>query len=1039
MIYLHTLGNALISIGAKEIRPTSPLLFATLLYLGMERGRRVPRAALQELLFPDVGERSGAHSLRQLLYKLRQLGTAVTGDGSGTLLRPDDVSVDVADVAELAHRQPDRLAQGFLPGYLPTFSEPFGEWLDRKRSAVEAEIRRALVSRLTQYRDSAQWPHVERIAQLILGVDPYNEEATLALAEATAMAGSKAEALRILDRFEHEAGSQDLRLPAAVLRRRISERIPSSLMSARPPFVGRATEVQALLEQIRHGLAGAGGVLVITGEPGIGKTRLLEETLAVAMLDGVAVYTARCKAHDVARPMSVFIELAPTLLQARGALGVSPDSLAHLTLLTRHSDDRVDRPVDARDDVTRSRIVIGAFRDLVDAVFAEQRFLLVVEDVHWCDADSLRELASMSASLSKPLVILLTARSLAAEARELLLSHEAVLHKVPPLGDEAVTELARTLVPAFRQAASDDPTLQWYVRRAGGNPLFLRMLCADFAEDRPFHVPSDLLALATSRIERLSSSSRRVLEFSALLGRRATKQALRELTQYTAMELLDAVQPLEEEGCLQLNGNSYVAHDLVGECALQRLRPATMTLLHDCVASYLEALYTSTHDAAVLWDCADHWVAGGDNSKAIRFLKRCAQHSVDIGHASHALALLERAYGLANNAAEKAAISAAIMVAARAGDQWVVVWDASRRLAEAKAGEPLDHTVEELLSLEAEFERTFAVSAICTKLSMCVHAAEASTNHRVQAATSLFRMAFESGLRDLAHDAYSIIEPFLESHSDNFEHRIAGLIYHTSFGNRDRAVDIARHLRRDLEKETSVSGYFRIGSNTAIAMSFLGITQESIDMLRSLHDKAKRLELTDWQFEFAADICWTHLEREELDNAKSWYQTCTELADKVRMTPKILTRHIAAECEIALLDDNNEQAMSAYARFLAVVPAESLRARVYLSTYPTRLRLRDPTYVCHKDEIADLHRAHAIACQFSGFDFTALTLAEALCRANNTDEARDVISEHLSRNHSRRSTLGPSLAAVARRLNISYLNGKDGFLGAFTTTQEHVT
>src|SRR5687768_2566587 len=86
MIQLHTLGEALITVGEKEIRPTAPLLFAALLYLGMERGRRVPRAALQELLFPNADERSGAHSVRQLLYKLRQLGAPIEVDSATVAL-----------------------------------------------------------------------------------------------------------------------------------------------------------------------------------------------------------------------------------------------------------------------------------------------------------------------------------------------------------------------------------------------------------------------------------------------------------------------------------------------------------------------------------------------------------------------------------------------------------------------------------------------------------------------------------------------------------------------------------------------------------------------------------------------------------------------------------------------------------------------------------------------------------------------------------------------------------------------------------------
>jgi DNA-binding SARP family transcriptional activator len=69
VIHLHTLGDTLIKVGEKNVRPSSPLVFGALLYLAMERGRRVPRAALQELLFPEADERSGAHSLRQLLYR----------------------------------------------------------------------------------------------------------------------------------------------------------------------------------------------------------------------------------------------------------------------------------------------------------------------------------------------------------------------------------------------------------------------------------------------------------------------------------------------------------------------------------------------------------------------------------------------------------------------------------------------------------------------------------------------------------------------------------------------------------------------------------------------------------------------------------------------------------------------------------------------------------------------------------------------------------------------------------------------------------
>ena len=134
MIQLHTLGDALITVGEKEVRPTAPLVFAALLYLSLERGRRVPRAALQELLFPKVDERSGAHSLRQLLYKLRQLGAPIEADASSVTVQADVVCDDTAELSRTnGHsKNAERYALGFLPDYEPRLSDRYDEWIEQR-------------------------------------------------------------------------------------------------------------------------------------------------------------------------------------------------------------------------------------------------------------------------------------------------------------------------------------------------------------------------------------------------------------------------------------------------------------------------------------------------------------------------------------------------------------------------------------------------------------------------------------------------------------------------------------------------------------------------------------------------------------------------------------------------------------------------------------------------------------------------------------------------------------------------------------------
>src|SRR5205814_8513440 len=135
----------------------------------------------------------------------------------------------------------------------------------------------------------------------------------------------------------------------------------------------------------------------------------------------------------------------------------------------------------------------------------------------------------------------------------------------------------------------------------------------------------------------------------ALLGRDSTLAALRSLAECTDLQLVDSTQRLEEEGFLFLEGSAArISHDLLGECTLGLVPPFSRTVLHSMVAANLERRYDTSHDAALLWDCAEHWGLSGENEKALHFLRRCAVHAAQIGHAAQALAILGRAREIAN-------------------------------------------------------------------------------------------------------------------------------------------------------------------------------------------------------------------------------------------------------------------------------------------------------------------------------------------------------------------------------------------------------
>src|SRR5207237_10128953 len=146
---------------------------------------------------------------RQRLYKLRQLGAPLDVSSSDVVMDAEQVSEDSASAISTGNGHPpalDARALAFLPEYAPGLSDRYDLWLEEKRAAVSTAVRRQLVSAMTSARSSMQWSTVERLARRTLELDAFNEEATLALAEATALTGSKAKAIEILETYATEPG-----------------------------------------------------------------------------------------------------------------------------------------------------------------------------------------------------------------------------------------------------------------------------------------------------------------------------------------------------------------------------------------------------------------------------------------------------------------------------------------------------------------------------------------------------------------------------------------------------------------------------------------------------------------------------------------------------------------------------------------------------------------------------------------------------------------------------------------------------------------
>ncbi len=410
------------------------------------------------------------------------------------------------------------------------------------------------------------------------------------------------------------------------------------------PLIGRDAE-RATVGRFVAGVPTGQGCLIITGEAGIGKTRLVREGFREGRQSGFECHGVQCLERDIAVPYALWKELLREFLHSSSRERSFEVLHPHRSVVTEILPEAAELVwlYDATPSVPYRdrRDLRAALIELVRSLGRPRPLLLAVDDLGWADGASLELLGALAMRSDLNLRLLLSYRDTHLQEnpalQELLLElsarHSAQLLHLEPLVSAAIEQIVQSGL-GDRDVRPEVKGL--LCRRAGGNPFFALELARGIPREgaRPedvtpaTHSAEDLLAVPESlsaairqRLGRLDATARRVLRIGALLGLEFSYPLLREVAQEKEETLLDVIDSTTQDGLLRESvGREYrttygFAHPLIQEVLSEEVSRTRGLAIHLRAARWLELEFGAQADeqAATI---AYHYLRADERAKA---------------------------------------------------------------------------------------------------------------------------------------------------------------------------------------------------------------------------------------------------------------------------------------------------------------------------------------------------------------------------------------------------------------------------------------
>lgn len=565
------LGSPQILVGDRPAEvPKKAHALLALLLADPERWHK--RNDLAAMLWPQSGHRSARHSLSQLLYVVKKaLGEAALVSDVESV-RAGRVRSDIlafrAAVRGGSWKQAGRAYSGtFALGLEVGPSVAFEHWLDEQR----ADLAKWAQMTVEQLQIHGQTEEARKLAEVLVRADPTNLAMVRAVVQARFETSGSQSANEYADSLA-APGSQVAREAIVDLQRSTTGALPDVVESG---FVGRKEAMRWLASRYDDVLSGATVAAVIEGEPGIGKTALVDRFSRLLVIRGARVLTAAAYLPEQNVPFGVVGQWLQAI-PARYIKALSGQPWMEVVESYFPDMNGAFEPKTGLDFGTAGHHrILESVRRLLVELSQVQPLSIVVDDIQWADPASLSFLHyALRRSESVPIFVVATLRSLDESASAAFIGWRKVDRmSLSGLGVDEILQLAGR----YEGINTEDIDVHYLQSQTAGNPLLLTILLQEYSRgsDQTAGPPQSIVQFLRPRLEQTSRKAREFLGALSLMGEPSELARVNAVAGLTDADARDVVAELDDARLVTRSGGKFaLRHGLVGEVALS-LFPAT--------------------------------------------------------------------------------------------------------------------------------------------------------------------------------------------------------------------------------------------------------------------------------------------------------------------------------------------------------------------------------------------------------------------------------------------------------------------------------